>query len=884
MFVSRARTLFESLFRRRQVEGRMDDELRSCFEMLVDRYLAEGLAPEAARRAARLEFGGAEQVKEQVREVRVGSSFDSLGQDIRYGWRSLRKTPAFTAVAILTLALGIGINTTIFSVVYAALLRPLPYREPGRLVLIWSNFAKTAVTRASTSGPALAEIRRRARSFQEVGAIWVGVGTFTGGADAEQVKLASVTVNFLSMLGVKPLLGRTFVPEEESNNARSIVLTYGFWRRRFGGDRNIIGKSVGYQGGSRTVVGVLPEDFQLRIDSRMATDVQAFQPYGPHIYEMPRTLYYLRLVARLQPGITIAEAQQDLDSVATQMRREFHEFGEENLTMEAVGLHADSVRDTRPALVALFAGAVFVMLICCVNLANLVLARASDRTREAALRSALGASQGRLVRQLLLEGCLLCAVAGAIGLGLGRAGLKWLAHLQPAELALTGSIGINWAVVAFVAGLTMTAVLLCGLAPAIESAQRDLMAALRGSGGGQGCTARVRSVLIVCEVTLGFVLVIGAGLMIRTFLKIEQVRPGFEPRRLLTFEIQPSGRRYGMLPALTSFLHEWEAQLAAIPGVEAVGTGTQLPLDDYPNWYSPVRPEGAAEGYSAGLLADHRAITPGFLPALGTRLIAGRYFDGRDGADAPRVAIVDEMLARTAWPGQSAIGKRVEGEHTTYRGFVPEWCEVVGVVEHIRNHSLSKEVRGEIYFPFDQSPRSHLSIVMRAQTDPMGLASMVRNLLRERDRSLALAKVRPMTAYIERAEAPATLTALLAAVFAVLALLLAAVGIYGVVYYSVSRRMKEMGVRMALGARRADVLRLVMREGLALAAIGILLGIAGAILVARQLHGLLYGISDADPLTYGMALIALPAAALAGCWRPAWKAAAANPIDAIRTE
>jgi putative ABC transport system permease protein len=884
MLFSRARALFDTLFRRRRVEEQMDAEVRSCFEILVDRYLEEGLSPEAARRAARLEFGGTEQVKEQVREARVGSSFGSIGYEIRYSWRTLRKTPAFTAIAILTLALGIGINTTIFSVVYAALLRPLPYSHPEELVGIWSNFAKTGVTHAATSGPALAEIRQRTRVFREIGAMWVGVGTFTGGNDAEQVKVASVTTNFLSMLGVKPLLGRTFLPEEEKGGRPAIVLTYGFWRRRFGGDPNIVGKSVQYQNGNPTVIGVLPADFQLRVNPKMASDVQAFQPYQSYIYEMPRTLYYLRLVARLKPGVTLAMAQQDLDRAAAQIRASFEEFGAEKMTLETLPVQTEMVREVRPALLALFAGAGFVMLICCVNLANLVLARACDRTREVALRSALGASQRRLVRQSLTEGGILCGIAGVAGLALGALGVTWLDHLQPAVLTHAGHIGINWTVVAFVAGLSMAAVLLCGLAPALESAHRDLIATLRGAGTGQGRSARVRSVLIVCEVMLGFVLVIGAGLMIRTFLKVQQVRPGFDSQKLLTFEIQPTGRRYNGPWALSAFVRDWESRLAALPGVSAVGTSTQLPLDDYPNWYSPVHPEGSAEGYSTALLADHRATTPGFLRTMGTRLIAGRYFTPQDRADAPLVAIVDDKLASAAWPGQTAIGKRVEAEHTTIDGFVPQWCEVVGVVEHIRNHSLSQEVRGEIYFPFDQSTRNHLSIVVRTEGDPLALAGVVRNLLRERDRNLALSKVRPMTAYIERAQAPAGLTAVLAGVFAGLALLLAAVGIYGVVYYSVSRRMREMGVRMALGARRGDVLRLVMREGLLLAAIGIALGAAGAVVVARQLHGLTYGISDSDPLTFAVALLTVPAAALAGCWRPAWKAAGANPIDAIRTE
>jgi predicted permease len=436
-----------------------------------------------------------------------------------------------------------------------------------------------------------------------------------------------------------------------------------------------------------------------------------------------------------------------------------------------------------------------------------------------------------------------------------------------------------------VAAASLASVVFFGLAPVLELGKWDLIRGLREARNSASSGARgLRGTLIVCEIMLGFVLVIGAGLMIRTLANIRQVRPGFEPHQVLTFEIEFSGRRYGGSGALANFVKDWEAKVQSLPGVEAVGATSHLPLDDYPNWYSAYRPEGIPEKEAGGLLADHRCVTPAYLRAMGTRLLEGRFFDEQDRADGRPVLIVDELLARSTWPGQSALGKRLQSEHFTSTGIRPVWAEVVGVVEHVRNHSLSQQLRPEIYIPFDQSPRTHLSFVVRTRVDPLSLAGTIRQELHQRDSALAISKVRPMTAYVERAAAPVTFTAMLSGIFAGLALLLAAIGIYGVIYYSVSRRMHEMGVRMALGANGRDVVRLVMREGLWLTAVGMTLGLAGSLAVSHYLRTLVYGISATDPLTYAVALATIPAAAILGCWRPAARAARANPVDAIRAE
>jgi predicted permease len=483
------------------------------------------------------------------------------------------------------------------------------------------------------------------------------------------------------------------------------------------------------------------------------------------------------------------------------------------------------------------------------------------------------------VGQLLAEGGVLCLLGGAAGIAVGWACFRGLLAIRPERLARMADGGLNGPVLAFAAACSLAAALLFGLVPAIDSFRLDYMAILRS--GGRGLPGRLHrragAALIVGEITLAFVLVTGAALTARTLLKIEHVRPGFEPRHLLAFQISngiPGGS-----------VADWETELAALPSVELVGATSHLPLDtDIPNWYSPYRPEGVGEHEAATLVADLRCITPGYLAAMGAHLLEGRYFDAHDRAGARQVIIVDESLARTTWPGQSAIGKKMFAEHVTAHGFVPMLSVVVGVVEHLYSHSLTKQVRGQIYLPFEQSKRSPLTFVLRTRVDPLSLAPTVRRMLHDRSRTAAMAKVRPMTEYVSREISPVSFTAVLATIFGALALLLAATGVYGVFNYQVSQRRPEMGIRMALGARSRDVLGMILREVGTLAGAGVLIGAGAALVAARWLGTLLYGVRPFDPLSYGLALLILPAAALLGGWRPAGRAAAANPAELIREE
>lgn len=814
--------------------------------------------------------------------------FETILQDFRYAARALKQNPGFTFIAVLTLALGIGVNCAIFSVVYAVLLRPLPYAKPDRLALIWSTFEKSGVTRAPTSPFLLAEIQHRARLLEDVAGVWATTGAFTGGPGPEQVKIARVTPNLPALLGIRPALGRLFAPDEWAGDKPVLLLSNGLWRRRFGADPDIVGRAVAFEGESVTVIGVLPQNFQLHFppDSNVPADVQALTPFSHWIFKSPRTLYFIRLVARLKPGATFAAAQQDLNTVAASIRDTCSDIAEEKMKLDIMPMQRDSVRDLRAGLIALFSGASLILLICCVNVANLLLARASSRRKEVAMRTALGASLSRLIRQLLTEGFLLAAISAAAGLLLGFVFVRALVYLRPDDISRAGGISLNLPVLAFVAAAAMAATLFFGLVPALGSLKFDLTRTLRGaSGDTQPQTRRtLRSALVVAEVALGFVLVTGAGLMIRTLVNIARVNPGFDPRNVLTFEISLPGSRYGSMPAMIDFSRKWEARLAAIPGVESAGSSYDVPLDDYPNWYGPYQPDGVSGSQSAGLAADNRCVTPGYFRAMGIRLFAGRYFDTFDQSTTRPVVIVDDLLASQAWPGQSAIGKRIQSERLTEKGFEPVWAEVAGVIEHVHNQSLSRKTRPQIYIPFEQSPRNHLSYAVRTKVDPLSLAPAIRRELRAQDKDLAMAKIRPMSDNLSQANAPAAFVAVMAGTFAVLALFLAALGIYGVIHYSFSQRRREMGVRMALGASKRDLMQLVFSEGLTLSICGLLLGVTASLLTSHYLQSLVYGVSPRDPATYILAAVTLWAAAIFGCWRPAIQAAKTSPAEATRIE
>lgn len=812
---------------------------------------------------------------------------ESFLRDFAYALRVLRRKPGFTAIAILTLGLGIGINTAVFSVIDAVLLRPLPYRQPESLALIWSNFQKMGASRAPASGVMLREIQNGSRLLKDVAGIWAGNGTITGNGDPEQVKVGWVTSNFMTVLGARPALGRVFQPSEEGFGARrAVILSDGLWRRRFGGDPHIQGQTLRLDGTAFTIVGIMPRDFRLLVppDANIPASADIFAAFPYDIGAAPADLYYLRLLARLKDGATLDQARQDVDSMARRLRENHPEFRSENLRLDLVPLHHDAVREVRPVLLALFVGAGLVLLIACVNVANLLLTAASGRRTEIAVRASLGASRSRVARQLIAENLVLGLSGGVLGLSLGWIGVPLLLRLRPESLIQLEPAGLNPSILGFTVVACLISTIIFGLTPGIEATRLDLAATLREASRGAGARTRrgSRAVLITCEIALACILLIGTGLMIRTLVSLQRSNPGFDARGVLTFEIAPAGAGYQTDVRRASLVNEFESRLAALPGVEAVGGISHLPLDDYPNWYSPFAPEGVTSAESRNLLADYRAVTPGYFRAMGATLVAGRHFSAMDTASSQAVAIVDELLARTVWPHQSAIGKRITAEHFLNGNFDPRVVVIAGVVRHIRHHSLTRAVRGQIYLPYAQNAREHLSFAVRSSGDPLALAGPVRRELAALDKDLAISKVRPMSEYVATASAPARFTALLASMFGGLALVLASVGLYGVISYSVATRIQELGIRMAVGARPADILALVIREGLAFTGAGLLLGVAGAIPLARRLDALLYGVTPFDPIAWGVVLSVMPAVAFIACLQPARRAAAGSPLDAMR--
>ncbi|HZU28342.1 MAG TPA: ABC transporter permease [Bryobacteraceae bacterium] len=608
--------IFRIVSGRTRAEAEINEELRAALAILTDRYAAAGLDPEQARRAALLEIGGIEQVKEKIRDARRGSSLEALVYDLRHGFRILRRDRAFSSLAVLTVALGIGVNAAVFSILYTVMLKPLPYQHPQDLAIIWSQFSQMGLQRAAGSGPELRELQNRTHLFSGITGIWVGSGVIGGGADPEQVKVAEVSTNFFDVFGARPAIGRGFTPADTAYPPKSAVISDSVWRRRFGADPHVLGKPLRLRNGAATIIGVMPPEFRLYFaaDSHIPTDIPVFTPFGPWVPNGPADLYFIRFIGRLRPGVALPQAQADLDSVAHWLRSNYGEYAMENLGLHAFDLHDDTIRDLRPGVATLMTGAVFVLLIACVNVANLLLARGAARRKEIALRSAIGASGVRVVRQLLAESLALGLTAGLMGTAIAWACVRAMSLVVPDSLARLGPVSLSPQVLLFVLAVSLLCSILFGIVPALRARRVNLADSMRDTGHGvhKPAGAALRGALVMVEVMLGFVLLTCAGLMIMSFAKMHRASPGFDPSHVLTFELQPRGADTA---AVINFVRERERALRSLPGVEAVGATSHLPLDDYPNWYSPYRPDGLSEQNGKGLMADHRAIThAGLLP------------------------------------------------------------------------------------------------------------------------------------------------------------------------------------------------------------------------------------------------------------------------------
>jgi putative ABC transport system permease protein len=870
------RTRFRALFRKRQLDAEMDDEMRSHIEMRTQENIETGMNPEEARFAALRQFGWTEFIKETCREQRGVTWMENLAQDLRYGARQLRKNPGFTAVAVLTLALGIGANTAIFSVVNAVLLRPLPFAEANRLVWLggWvGNDKEQGVTPAD-----FLDYREQSQSFALLAASvsdTVSVN-LTGDGEPERLKGALVTANYLDVFGVNPTLGRTFRSEEDQDgNDRVVVLSHGLWVRRFGADQAIINKQVTLDGRNYTVVGVMPPQFQYPLGAEL------WRPFGfPASAESPfrsRQFHFLRPLAKLKPGVTLAQAQTEVEIIARRLQALYPKTNA-NQSLFLMPLQERIVGNIRLTLLILLGAVGCVLLIACANVANLLLARAATRQREIALRTALGASRGRVVRQLLTESATLALLGGIGGALLAKWGVGLLVALSR-NLPRADEIGINASVLAFTLVVSLLTGLLFGLVPAWQTAQVNLTQALKEGGRGAGGGAqrhRALSFLVVGEVALAMVLLTGAGLLVNSFVRLQNVRLGFDEKNLLTLRMDLPNP-YAQPEQKAIFFEQLQQRVAALPGVEAVGLITELPLAPGSSDFTfSIEGRPAPEpGQSPN--ADIRNVNRDYFRTMRIPLLKGRYFTEAEVRNDGRVIIISEVLAERFFGGENPIGERLRLASPGQEPY-----EIIGIVGDVRHRGLGIDLRQTIYFPTLRL--GYASLVIRTVTDPKSLAAVVRREVLAIDPKQPVASVKRMEEWVAASVAQPRYRTLLLGVFSAVALLLSVVGIYGVLSYAVTQRTREIGLRMALGAPRWNVLSLVIGQGMKLALIGVGIGVVAALALSRVMSNLLYEITATDPLTFTMIPLLMAGIALLACWLPARRAARVDPMVALRSE
>ena len=875
-------SFFRTLTRGRRLDADLHDELRAFVDAQIERKIAAGMHPGAARRSALLEVGGVEQVKEQVRDVRVGRLVEETMRDVAYAWRMLIKAPGFSVAAIATLALGVGANTAIFSIVNALLIEPLPYRDSSRLVFVWADQTSEGYPRAPLSGPELKDLDDRTSLFEGFGAIWATTAALTGEGEPQQLRIGHVSTDFFALLGADAALGRTFAGADDSLAApTTILLSSAIWQRRYGGDPNIVGSRILVNGQPTTVVGVMPASFRLLMppDAAVPDDLEAWQPFNRRYTEGNRGQRYLRVVGRMKTGVALKDAQSDIARVGREISREFTQYGAAGRQFETVALQADSVREVRGPLIAMFAAVGILLAIACVNVASLLIARAAARARETAMRVALGAGYGRLIRQHLVEGLLLSVLGAIAGVLAGRWSLDALLALAPDSLSRLEAARINGTVLVFTIGTVFVFGVLLSMAPLSEVLRLTVAQAIRIDASRTGHAGHsLRSALIAGQLAMSVVLVVGALLLVRTFVNIQNIKPGFEADGIYSFRL---AARAPTREAANEFARNLQAKLAAIPGATAASSISHAPYDHVPNWGGPYRADGI--DLETVPQADYRSLAPVALELMGIRLVEGRSFTEDDDLTSQPVVIVDNRLASRMWPGQSAVGRRLSVDPFV-RGKPEVWSTVVAVVEHVRHRSPVEDVREQVYFPQRQVVRNPSVYVVKAGMDPAALVPSIRDVVRELDPSLPIYDVRPLSAYVEGARATRGFTMQLAIVFALLALALASVGIYGVIAYSVTLRRREFGVRRALGARAGQVVALVAREGARLVGRGVAAGVIGAAVATWFLRSQLFGVGPWDAWVYAASIPVLLAAATAACLVPALKASAANPADALRSE
>jgi putative ABC transport system permease protein len=896
--LARFRSWLKWMVKRQRLESEMETEVRFHIESYAADLVRKGLSREAAMRQARIEFGGMETHKDDMRASVGVRWWGELGSDLRYGVRLLRKNPGFTAVAILTLALGVGANTAIFSIVNAVLLRSLPYREPDRLVRIFFNEPGVGLRDVTFSKPELDDLTNRSGVFEQVSAIGGGSANLTGVKQPERLEFVLISFDYFSMLGATPQIGRLYGPQDFAPGfSPNVVISDALWRRDFGADPNVLGSSIRFDGDPATIIGVLPPGFR-HPGPTVSGDVQVWSAAGFSADPFPKPIRSNRglnagTIGRLKPGLTLANARARLTAMAADLRKDFPTDypPQAQWTIEIQPLQEFLVGKVRPMLIVTLGAVILIVFIVSLNIANLLLARASGRQQEMAVRLALGASRGRMIRQMLTESMLLSSIGGLAGLATAFATLGFILRFVPSNIPRLNEVRIDWVVLGFALLISISTGLLFGLAPALHSANVAPSSAIREGSRGSGYgskTGRLRDVLIVSELAFAVMLMVGAGLLLRTLRDLLRENPGFNPTQVVAANVwlpvpdDPKDDPYrGIAPKVT-FDRELLRRLKTIPGVELAAITTDLPTTSHslndPQGNEALAIEDRPAESSADLRAERVRISPDYFKLMQSPLVRGRSFSEGDEDGKQPVVIIDETTARKYWPGCDPMGRRIRlGQDPTR-----PWMIIVGIVKDIKSDGLDVDGVPHIYVSIYQTPWRAQSVVLRTSLPASALESQIRHEVQSIDRGLPVFNVSSMNDVLDRSLAWRRFSAQLVGGFAGLALLLASIGIYGLLAYMVSQRSREVGLRMALGARREDVLNMFLQKGVALASVGIVVGVVFSASTASMMASLLYGVRPHDPAVFLAVPLLLFAVAVVASYLPARRATKVDPMVALR--
>lgn len=867
-----------ALFGRDRVTGEIGDELRHHLDQAIADNLRRGMTPAEARADAMRRLGNIPALQDRGYDVRGGGVIEAVVRDTRFALRLMVRQPAFTTVALLTIALGIGATATIVGVAHGVLLKPLPYSEPDRLAMVWMSNARLDLREDWHSLPNIEDYRSANTTFEAIAVYNNASANLTGSGDAQRLLGARASANLFTVLGVPPARGRVFTEDEDQPGRDAVVvISHGMWMRVFGGDPSILGRSVELNGRPREIIGVMPETFGF---PRPTTEFWIPNAPSEQLRDSRGSLWLLA-IGRLKSGVTVERAQADLDPIAADIVARFP--NQEGYGVYVVGYHNQLVARTRPAIIALLGAVGFLLLIACVNVANLLLSRSANREREIALRTAIGAGRWRLIRQLLTESAVLACLGGLLGVGVAWLGIRVLISVAPPDLPRLADITLNWTVVAVAFGASLLTGVIFGLMPALQISRVGVSETLKdgGRGASAGVGRLVRRTLVVVQVALAFVLLTGAGLMVQSFLRMQRVDLGFEADRMLTMQVTLSGQAYQQPAASVDFFNRLVERTNALPGVEQASLVSGLFLSTTPN-STNFNIEGRpvfTPAESIEVPVDSAA--PGYFATMKVPVIRGREFEAGDTAEAPLVVIINETMARQFWPGEDPVGRRI-----TY-GLPNDntrWRTIVGVVGDTRRVGYEAAIRPETYLPMAQSPSRSMMLLVRAAGDPTAIASAVRGRVRELDPNQPVHGVATVDSLVRDLTAERRLNTLLFALFAAVAAGLAGAGIYGVIAYLVEQRTRELGVRIALGALPRSVFALVLREGMVMAIVGVTAGLLAAIGATRVMQALLYGTSATDPWIFALMAFGALLIAVSACVVPARRAMRVDPLVALRAE